>query len=206
MEQIHYLQIIDKRPQSNFRLKCIESVKQYVRDDDIYEVVEIDHNSDPLKLIREVDTIKLSKATQIANLCYVDTDVFLAKPLYEMTFEKDKPYFGKYDYNPQKKFPDIFFFYVNGRLDYFQKHLSLDKLNPNGYSIYIEALQALKDFEYFADMSYIHSYDTMDKMVYMQKLNDAVRVIERGNLLEKSLRNQIEQMNITLETFGKIER
>lgn len=206
MEQVHFLQIVDNRKQSPLRLKCIESVKRFVRDDDLYEVVEIQFNEDRRKMIREVDTIKLTKASQVANLCYIDTDVFVEKPIYEFDLVSDVPYFGRYAYHDRYQMPDIYYFFVNNCIDYFAKHLSIDKLNPNGYSLQLNALHELKNYQFIDDMSHIHNYTTMTEDVFYQKLADMERVLAAKDLELLTFRNHIKQMNLSLQTFDQMYR
>lgn len=202
-QPVHFLQIVDDRQQNSFRLKCMQSVKRFVRDNDFYEIVKIKYQDDKVKMIREVDSIKLMKAMEIENLCYIDTDCFVNEPIYNQELKKGVPYFGVYSYN-NTQMPDIYYFFVNGRPDYFRKNLNLDHINPKGYSVYIDSLKALQAFEYINEMSFIHCYSTLSEVVLLQQLRDIKLEYEEQSIVLKALKSGLDNLFLTVESLDKL--
>lgn len=205
---IHYMQIVDNRKNLTcMRKKCIESLKSKIRPKDIHEVIEIEYNSNPYIFIHEVDSIKLSKASSIPNLCFVDTDCFISCPIHSMDINEGIPYFGRYEFNDEIIAPDIFYFYVNNRCDYFSSYLTPGKVNNNkGYSIDLNVLKGLSNFEYIPDFSYLHTYETMTEIVYHQKLNDALKEFESDRMELVMLRKNVEQMAMVMKTYENLRK
>lgn len=208
MQKIHYIQIVDDRGNlSPLRKKCMASLKDKIRPDDTYEVITIEYNEDPRKLVRVVDSIKLSKAKEIPNLCYVDTDCFISKPLHELELVEDVPYFGHFEFNDKISMPDIFYFFVNNCCFYFQRFLDPEKVkNESGYSVDIHSLQMLKDFNYIQDSSYLHTYETMSEVVYQQRLSDMSKDFEVDRMELIMLRKNVEQMAMVMKTYENLRK
>lgn len=169
---INFIQIVDDQKLTPFRQKCIDSVKDKVRPQDKYEIIEVKYVPDKKEMIRIVDTIKLTKASQIGNACIIDTDCFVSKPIYATEIEEGVPYLGRYTFNETLKMPDIYYMFINNCPEYFAKYLSVSNLNPNGYSITLDTLKGLNGFGYIEDMSYVHFYASMSQVVADQKWVD----------------------------------
>lgn len=205
---IHYIQIIDnKKELSSLRKKCMRSLKDKIRSEDTYEVVKVEYTTDINKLIRSIDEIKLSKAAEIQNLCVVDTDCFISKPIHELGLSPGIPYFAQYNFNDNHLIPDLFYFYVNGRCDYFSKNLKPDMVNnPNGYSVSIDVLKSLKDFEYIPDETFLHTYETMSEVVIQQKMRDLSKEYEPDRMELAMLRKNVEQMAMVMKTYENLRK
>jgi len=204
MGKIKYLQIVDSRKnQPMFRLKCMQSVKDKVGDNE-YKVIEIPFFEDRLKMVRIADELRLKMAAAEGDLCYVDTDVFMAKPIHEFeTMTADRPYFAQYEYNSTMHAPDIFYFYVNGRTDYFQNNLpSPACLQEHGYSVKRDILESLDGYEVIPPMSYFHAYETMNRVIENKRFSDFKKEFDRQSTAYEALEKGIEQLNIVLK-MGK---
>jgi hypothetical protein len=208
MKNIHYIQIVDNRDTlTPLRKKCMASLKDKIRPEDTYEVITVEYDPDPRKMIRLVDSIKLSKAMEILNLCVVDTDCFVSKPLHELNIVEDTPYFGMYDFNDQNSMPDIFYFFVNDCPYYFRRFLNPDVIkNEGGYSVNIQSLRALKDFEYIPDDTYLHTYETMSEVVIQQKMADLAKTFESDRMELVMLRKSVEQMAMVMKTYENLRK
>jgi hypothetical protein len=205
---IYYIQIADNRKErSPLRRKCIESLKGKIRPEDTHEIIEVEFNPDPYKFIRMIDSIKLTKASSIPNLCFVDTDCFISMPLHELLLNEGIPYFGRYDFNGEESVPDIFYFYVNNRCEYFSKFLDPEKSrNPNGYSIDIKVLRELTGFEFIPDETFLHTYETMSDIVCRQKLCDMAKEYEEDRMELAMLRKNVEQMAMVMKTYENLRK
>lgn len=205
---IHYIQIIDNRKElSSLRKKCMRSLKDKIRPEDIYEVIKVEYDPDIDKLIKNIDTIKLSKAAEIPNLCVVDTDCFISKPLHDIDIQTDTPYFAQYNFNDSHEIPDIFYFYVNNMCEYFKNNLNPNKVsNINGYSVKIDVLKSLKDFKYIPDETFLHTYETMSDIVVQQKMNDLSREFEPERMELAMLRKSVEQMAMIMKTYESMRK
>lgn len=205
---IHYIQIIDnRRDLSPLRKKCMDSLMSKKRDEDTYELIKVEYNPDPRKLIREIDRVKLLKAASIPNLCVVDTDCFIATAPDKFFTSENTPYFAPYGFNDHNKMPDIFYFYVNNSCSYFQQFLNPDKvLNPDGYSIDINSLKKLKGFKYIPEDSFLHTYETMSSVVVQQQMNDMIKEHESDKMELAMLRKSVEQMAMTMKTYENLRK
>lgn len=202
---IHYLQIVDDRSElTPFQKKCMESVKCRVGEKDTYEVVPVKYNPNPGQLIYDIDTIKVTRASQDGKLCVVDTDCFLAAGFDPEKLVQGKPYFGEYSFDKAEGIPDIFLFYVNGCTDYFQKYLPTRFLSPARYSFDRELFRNLKGFELFPPLMYIHYYSTMRQVVLNQQITAISRASENATAELVQLRRFVEQMAMTMKTFDKL--
>lgn len=198
---IHYLQIIDDRKQSPLRRKCIESVKAFVKDGiDTYEMVSYKWDPDHFKCIRTSEYIRFEKAKNIPNLCYVDSDCFVLRPC---KLQEGKPYFAEYSFNDSDPgVPDIYYFYVNGCNEYFKKYFA-NLANPkNAYSIDIQVLRSLTNFNMIPSDSYVHCYTTMNYLVERQNEKQNEPVASYQDALElAALKKHVELMVIAMKTF-----
>lgn len=198
---IHYLQISDDRKQSPLRRKCIESVKALVRDGvDTYEMVSYRWEPDHFKRVRTSEYIRFEKAKTVPNLCYVDTDCFVSKPC---KLQEGKPYFAEYNFNDSDPgVPDIYYFYVNGCNEYFKKHFAQLANPKNAYSIDIQVLRSLTNFNIIPSASYVHCYTTMNYLVERQNEKQNEPVISYQDALElATLKKHVELMVIAMKTF-----
>ncbi len=205
---IHYIQIIDnKRELSPLRKKCMRSLRDKIRFEDTYELIKVEYSPDINTLIRTVDEVKLNRAAEDPDLCFVDTDCFISKPLHELNIKPGKPYFAPYTYNENLSVPDIFYIYVNGRCDYFRDNLKSDRvLNSSGYSVKVDVLQRLKDFEYIPDETFLHTYETMSNVVNQQKMVDLAKEFESDRMELAMLRKSVEQMAMIMKTYEKLRK
>lgn len=208
MTPIHYIQIIDSRNEfSSLRKKCIASLKGKMRSEDSYELIQVEYSSDTRKMIRLIDTIKLDKAASIPDLCVLDTDCFVSKPLHELSLIEGIPYFGQYGFNDSSVIPDIFYFYVNNRCDYFYKYLNPNSImNQGGYSVDLNALKRLSKFGYIQEDTFIHTYETMSQVVCQQKIDGVIKEHEMDKMELVMLRKSVEQMAMTMKTYENLKK
>src|SRR4030042_1206656 len=164
---IQYLQITDNGKQPPHRLKCMQSLRENFGDNK-YNVIEFPYSEYRCKNVACADEIRLRLAAENEDLCYVDTDCFISVPLHETSFNNGIPLFGMRDVGDDT-YPDIFYFYVNGKCDYFKNNLSTTLLSNTKYSIPLETLKGLKGFEYISNMSYYHQYTTLNEVVSAEK-------------------------------------
>jgi len=161
--KVDYVQIIDDRPvQPDYIRKCMQSVETAAREPTIngsYRVIRIPYDSDIVKTVNFSDRIRLSLAAQLPNMCYVDSDVLIIKPLSE--FVKNTPYFGRMTLSRTETFPDYNYFFVNGNCDYFRDNLPPDCVEEGKHGIDGDRLRELAGYELIDESSYVHLYATM---------------------------------------------
>jgi hypothetical protein len=144
----------------------MESLKSKVGKNE-YRVIEI-QKAEPIEMVRESDRIRFELAKTEPELCYVDTDCFISVPLHEYTIKGGIPYFSEHTFR-ETGYPDTFYFYVNGRTDFFQNFM--DHVSP-GYSLCFDFLKNLTGYEFIDTMSYYHQYSTMRTVVNSNKDGD----------------------------------
>lgn len=203
---IHYIQIIDnKRELSSLRKKCMRSLRDKIRSEDTYELIKVEYSPNIDVLIKSIDEVKLNRAAEDPNLCFVDTDCFISKPIHELVIKPGIPYFAPYTYNDNIMMPDLFYYYVNGRCDYFLNNLKPSLVtNPNGYGVNIDTLKNLKDFGYLPDETFLHTYETMSSIVVQQKMVDLAKEYEPDRMELTMLRKNVEQMAMVMKTYEKL--
>lgn len=192
-KKIVYLQIIDSRKnQEPHRIKCINNVKTWAEQGGHeHRIIEIPYTGNRLEMVRNADTMRLKFAQDIPNMCYVDTDVFMARPLHDLpdVMSSDKPIFAEYS-DSIGNHPDIFYFYVNGCCDYFKNNLPVESLDEHGYSVKKEILVGLNNYTVIPDETYYHEYSTMSYVIEakelfevkkrMAKMEDCLQAYEKG--------------------------
>ncbi len=188
-QKIKYYWIIDDSGYlSPVRMKCIQSVQLSA---DNWEEVVVKKSNDMATMIMTVDKKKFEIAYDDPNACIIDTDCFVAKTLHEMELEENIPYFARYEYNRDFESPDLFYFYVNGRCDYFKENFPQTLFTNDKYSVTPEFLKGLKDFKYIPEMSYVHFYSSMSKFSLINEknalLNTLKKVTERYNYLAQGV-------------------
>lgn len=194
---IHYLQIVDSHKQPPHRLKCIQSLKDNLGDNK-YDVIEIPYCDDHFKIVAMADEIRLVKAAENKDLCYVDTDCFISIPFHSIVnVENDIPYFAIRE-TEEDNYPDIFYFYVNNRCDYFKKYLSADLLSKSRYSVTVESLKALKEFAYIPDNTYYHQYTTLNDAINFEKIRDYESEIKKYTKKLAAIRRHVELMAMVI--------
>lgn len=201
---IHYLQITDEDSLTPLHRKCMGSVKSHMRSEDTYEIIIIPSSKSIRDTIKLVDTIKLTKASEIPNLCIVDRDCLLLHGLHELNLVEGKPYFAQYEFNDRTICPDIYLFYVNGRCDYFKNNLTIDSFSKDGYSLQMESLKNLQNYLFIDPSLYLHLYETMSGLVNLQKIKDLELELYYSNLELSSFRKSVEQMAITMKMMENI--
>lgn len=205
----HFLQICDERKQSPLRRKCIASVKSVVRPGvDTYEMITIPSYTDPFRIIEAADSIRFQKAMEIENLCYIDTDCFISERVFPKV--SGVPYFARYSYNDSdENTPDIFYFFVNGQCNFFKENFSKDKIhNKNSYSIPMDVLRSLVGFAFIPEMSYVHCYSTMTKLIAAQskQTKNSTEEYTNNDLELAALKKHVEQMAMTVKLFDRLRR
>lgn len=202
MTGIHYLQISDKRSLNPFRQRCIQSVKNQLRSYDTYELWEIGTSDNPADMIKESDKIRFQRASETPNLCYVDTDCFILEPLFENELTQGKPYFASYSFHDKfPDCPDTYYFYVNGCTDYFAQYLNPEKISDKTYSIPMQVLLNLKNFELIEPESYIHIYSTMTQLVQKQRYRDLHQEYSRLYQSYSQIKKAMEIATISINQF-----
>lgn len=189
MRKVNYLQVINSGKIEPYRLKCMESLRSKVGKHN-YRVIEIEKKT-PVEMVRESDRIRFELAKSDPELCYVDSDCFIVKPIHEFIIKDKVPYFGEYDFE-STGYADTFYFYVNGCTEYFNDFM--DNISP-GYSLTFDFVKSLKGFEFIERMSYYHQYSTMRNVVKEEKTSD-----ENRKLIVKlaTIRKVIETAAIVL--------
>lgn len=203
---IHYIQIIDnKRELSPLRKKCMRSLRDKIRPEDTYELIKVEYSPNTDTIIKAIDEVKLSMAAEDPDLCFVDTDCFISKPIHELDIKPGIPYFAPYTYSEKLSMPDLFYYYVNGRCDYFSDNLNPSRVtNPGGYGVDLGVLKNLKDFEYLPDETFMHTYETMSNVVDQQKLKDLAKKYEPERMELAMLRKNVEQMAMVMKTYENL--
>lgn len=201
---IHYLQIVDDRPQLPLRKKCMDSVKAIVRPGvDKYEVMQIPWNDNPYLRVQSSEYLRFDMAKKISNLCYIDSDCFIHKPFRPP--ENGKPFFGEYSFNfSDPGIPDIYYFFVNGNTDFFKQHFAQPFSPDQKYSIDMQVLRSLTDFGLIPESSFVHCYNTMN-VVYNQSVQETKKTTVTVDELElTSLKRAIELIVLNMRTFDEL--
>lgn len=192
---MNFLQIVDSRPLSPHREKCMRSLRDKIGANK-YEVLEIPFTTQ-YEVIAEADRIRLSRAAEDPELCYVDTDCFISIPLCSQPIEMGVPYFGTRAFNGINH-PDIFYFYVNRNCDYFRMYLNESLIQKNVYGVPAKNLEELSEFRYISDLTYYHQSTTMEQLALEKKAEALQADLSKTTLKLAALRKHIELMAITL--------
>lgn len=201
---IHFLQITDDRPLPVYRQRCMASVKAIIRPEvDTYEVCSTQWNSDPLERVKASEMIRFEKAKTVSNLCYIDTDCFIHRAFYP---DGNGPFFGEYSFGyTEPNIPDIFYFFVNDCTDYFRRNFGKLIMQKGRYSIDMDILKSLTNFNLIPKDTYLHSYSTMGSIVEIDRINR--NSVNDLDMLEYSiLKKTSEQMFLTISAFNEMRK
>jgi hypothetical protein len=90
---------------------------------------------------------------------YVDTDCFLLQRFQPV--KKGVPYFARFSQCAyEKEFPDVFYFHVNGAVEFFKPEIWQAAYKTQGYGFKLDFMLGLKGFEYIDESYYLHPYTT----------------------------------------------
>jgi hypothetical protein len=127
---------------------------------DTYELFVIQDSENPVALAMQSDILRMKLSKERPNMCYVDTDCFLAERFVPPC--DGMPYFSMYEYSHiDRPLPDPFYYFVNGRCDYFEKYFSGTLHTRETYGFTVGRLESMTDYQQIPSETFIHCYITM---------------------------------------------
>jgi hypothetical protein len=155
---LHYVQITDDRELSPLRLKCIQSVRDVMQAGDTYEMITVPSVNSVTQQTSVADRVRADKAMTCPNMVYVDTDCFLTRRFEPAA--NGNPWLALYEFSKAESFPDMYYFFVNDRCDYFKEHFSKPLNDGVTYGLPAGMLSSLRGYSIIPEMSYVHCYLT----------------------------------------------